>query len=153
MCSIFAHVYNISDDSLRDRFGIEIGTHFPTPLIEWRLNSPTLGNPVLCREHIYSFRWLDNSKLDKIKSLALRVNDMLKAFFIVRREGAPVELSAVKVHFGFDKDEMDDDALCLVGEMSPENIALWDGFSQMDEKSRYDSMKGIGVGSLRGSGF
>lgn len=140
---VFIKIYNISDQSLHNRLGIEQGTEFLNPFFEWHLNSSALNNPPLCREHIDFFKWVDRENLEKMKSLAFKVNDLLKALFLVKLK--QVRFGAVKLHFGLDKQEDSNGELFLAGDMSSENIDLWDSEGLVSKSKKYDLMRNMWV--------
>ena len=70
-------VRNIATGSLTKRLGIEDGTILERPLIEYCLKDDKLGDPIISREHILTFNWLDNKKLNYIDDNLKRLNDFL----------------------------------------------------------------------------
>ena len=59
-------VRNIASGSLTTRLGIEEGTVLSRPLIEYCLKNDELGDPLISREHILTFDWLNIIELDWI---------------------------------------------------------------------------------------
>ena len=59
-------VRNIATGSLTKRLGIEDGTVLERPLIEYCLKDDKLGDPIISREHILTFNWLNVIQLDWI---------------------------------------------------------------------------------------
>ena len=54
-------VRNIATGSLTKRLGIEDGTVLDYPLVEYCLKNDDLGDPLVSREHILAFKWMDLS--------------------------------------------------------------------------------------------
>ena len=74
-------VRNIVTGSLTKRLGIEDGTILNKPLIEFCYKNDNLGDPLVAREHIYSFGWASSLELDFITEQCLRINDFLQCLF------------------------------------------------------------------------
>ena len=55
-------VRNIATGSLTKRLGIEDGTILEDPLIEYCLKNDELGDPLISKEHIYTFKWATKKK-------------------------------------------------------------------------------------------
>ena len=70
-------VRNIATGSLTKRLGIEEGTVLERPLIEYCLKDDKLGDPIISREHILTFNWLNVMQLDCIDENLSRLNDFL----------------------------------------------------------------------------
>ena len=71
-------VRNIATGSLTKRLGIEDGSVLERPLIEYCLKNDELGDPIVSREHILTFNWLNIVELDWISKELLRINDFLQ---------------------------------------------------------------------------
>ena len=90
-------VRNIATGSLTKRLGIEEGTVLERPLIEYCLKDDKLGDPIISREHILTFNWLNVMQLDWIDENLSRLNDFLLGMF----RGVGIKLVDFKVEFGF----------------------------------------------------
>ena len=90
-------VRNIATGSLTKRLGIEEGTVLESPLIEYCLKDDKLGDPIISREHILTFNWLNVMQLDWIDENLSRLNDFLLGMF----RGVGIKLVDFKVEFGF----------------------------------------------------
>ena len=114
-------VRNIAAGSLTKRLGVEEGTVLDKPLIEYCLKNDDLGDPLVSREHILSFNWLNVMALDWITEECRRINDFLQGMF----RGVGIKLVDFKVEFGKsivnDKNE-----IILADEISPDTCRLWD---------------------------
>jgi len=112
-------IRNIATGSLTKRLGIEEGTVLDYPLIEYCLKDDKLGDPIISREHILNFKWLNVFELDLINEQCLRINDFLQGIF----RGIEIKLVDFKVEFGKAKS---DDKIILADEISPDTCRLWD---------------------------
>ena len=112
-------VRNIATGSLTKRLGIEDGTMLNRPLIEYCLKKDELGDPLISREHILTFDWLNIIELDWITEECKRINDFLQGMF----RGVGIKLVDFKVEFGR---SLQDNNLILADEISPDTCRLWD---------------------------
>ena len=114
-------VRNIATGSLTKRLGIEEGTVLERPLIEYCLKDDKLGDPIISREHILTFNWLNVMQLDWIDENLSRLNDFLLGMF----RGVGIKLVDFKVEFGFTH-ESEKTQIILADEISPDTCRLWD---------------------------
>ena len=112
-------VRNIATGSLTKRLGIEDGTMLNRPLIEYCLKNDELGDPLISREHILTFDWLNIIELDWITEECRRINDFLQGMF----RGVGIKLVDFKVEFGRSSEENN---IILADEISPDTCRLWD---------------------------
>jgi len=112
-------VRNIASGSLTKRLGIEEGTVLNRPLIEYCLKNDDLGDPLVSREHILTFEWLNIMELDWISEECRRINDFLQGMF----RGVGIKLVDFKVEFGRSSE---DSSIVLADEISPDTCRLWD---------------------------
>ena len=111
-------VRNIAAGSLSSKLGIEEGTVLDRPLVEYCLKNDELGDPMVSREHILNFNWLNIMDLDWITEECKRINDFLQGLF----RGVGIRLVDFKVEFG--KTSIDE--IILADEISPDTCRLWD---------------------------
>ena len=112
-------VRNISTGSLTKRLGIEEGTVLKNPLLEYCLKNDELGDPLISKEHILTFNWLNIIELDWINKECRRINDFLQGMF----RAIGIKLVDFKVEFGKTKSE---NKIILADEISPDTCRLWD---------------------------
>ena len=112
-------IRNVATGSLTKRLGIEDGTVLDYPLIEYCLKDDNLGDPLISREHILNFRWLDKIELNLINKQCFRINDFLQGMF----RGIEIKLIDFKLEFGKSKS---DGKIILADEISPDTCRLWD---------------------------
>ncbi len=116
-------VRNIASGSLTKRLGIEEGTVLDRPLIEYCLKNDDLGDPLISREHILTFDWLNIMELDWISEECRRINDFLQGMF----RGVGIKLVDFKVEFGRSSQ---DNNIILADEISPDTCRLWDSTTE-----------------------
>ena len=116
-------IRNISTGSLTNRLGISEGTVLEKPLLEYYLKDDELGDPLISKEHIYSFEWATEKEINAIDKISLRINDILQGIF----RGVGIKLVDFKIEFGrtWNK-EKDINEVILADEISPDTCRLWD---------------------------
>ena len=112
-------IRNIATGSLTKRLGIEDGTLLNRPLIEYCLKNDELGDPLISREHILTFDWLNIMELDWITEECRRINDFLQGMF----RAVGIKLVDFKVEFGRSSQ---DNNILLADEISPDTCRLSD---------------------------
>ena len=112
-------VRNIATGSLTKRLGIEEGTILNNPLIEYCLKNDDLGDPLISKEHILTFKWASKKEIEKIDKQLHRINDYLVGMF----RGVGIKLVDFKVEFGRVKNSNE---VILADEISPDTCRLWD---------------------------
>ena len=91
------------------------------PLIEYYLKDDKLSDPLISREHILAFNWLNLIQLDWIEENLSRLNDFLLGMF----RGVGIKLVDFKVEYGFTH-ESNKTQIVLADEISPDTCRLWD---------------------------
>jgi phosphoribosylaminoimidazole-succinocarboxamide synthase len=116
-------VRNIATGSLTKRLGISEGTVIEKPLLEYYLKNDELGDPLISKEHIYSFEWANKNEIKVINKMSLRINDILQGIF----RGVGIKLVDFKIEYGriWNK-EKDINEIILADEISPDTCRLWD---------------------------
>lgn len=110
-------VRNIVAGSMAKRLGREEGQSLKQPVVEYYYKSDPLDDPLIYPEHAIEFGWATASEIERIKSLALKVNEVLKQFLDERG----VLLVDFKLEFGRHKGEM-----LLGDEICPDTCRFWD---------------------------
>ena len=114
-------VRNVAAGSLSKRLGIEEGTTLNKPLLEFCYKEDALDDPLVGEDHVLTFGWASEEELDEIKTMALRINDILFGIFA----GVGIRLVDFKIEFGrIEHDEYDE--VILADEISPDSCRLWD---------------------------
>ena len=111
-------VRNISAGSFAKRYGVEEGIVFDAPTIEFSYKNDDLGDPLINSYHALALGLATAEEIETIKTLAFRVNDVLKAFF----KGVQVDLVDFKLEFG----RLADGTIVLADEISPDTCRFWD---------------------------
>ena len=127
-------VRNIATGSLTKRLGIEDGTILEDPLIEYCLKNDELGDPLISKDHIHTFKWANKKEIEKIDKQLLRINDFMVGMF----RGVGIKLVDFKVEFGRIKNNGKTDVL-LADEISPDTCRLWD--NKTDKKLDKDRFR------------
>ncbi len=111
-------VRNYAAGSFTKRYGIPEGTKLEKPLVETFWKNDELHDPLVCAEHIELLKLADLKDVEKMKEMALRVNEILKEFFAAK----DIVLVDFKLEFG----KTDDGELVLADEITPDSCRLWD---------------------------
>ena len=126
-------VRNIATGSLTKRLGIEDGTILERPLIEYYLKDDKLGDPIISREHIIFFKWLNAIQIKLIDTNLCRMNDFLLGMF----RAVGIKLVDFKVEFGLTH-ESGKTQIVLADEISPDTCRLWDSITEKKlDKDRF----------------
>lgn len=111
-------VRNISAGHFAQRYGVEEGIVFEEPTIEFSYKNDDLHDPLLNAYHAVALGLADKSEIQHIKSLAFRINEILKEFF----KSKNVKLVDFKMEFG----RLPDGTIVLADEISPDTCRFWD---------------------------
>ena len=111
-------VRNVAAGSFSKRYGVEEGVVFDAPTVEFSYKNDDLGDPLLNTSHALALKLATAEELEQIRTMALRVDELLKAAF--HRMG--IELVDFKLEFG----RTPDGKLVLADEISPDTCRLWD---------------------------
>ena len=116
-------VRNIATGSLTKRLGISEGTVLEKPLLEYCYKKDELEDPLISKEHIYSFGWATEKEIEEIDKITLRINDLLSGMF----RGVGIKLVDFKIEYGnaWIKDT-EKKEIVLADEISPDTCRLWD---------------------------
>ena len=111
-------IRNISAGHFAQRYGVEEGIVFEEPTIEFSYKNDDLHDPLLNAYHAVALGLADKSEIQHIKSMAFRINDILKEFFKSKK----VKLVDFKMEFG----RLPDGTIVLADEISPDTCRFWD---------------------------
>ena len=115
---------NTAYGSLCKQTTIKPGTCLSKPLIDIYLKNDELNDPLITKDRIALMNIVSTSDLDLITELTLKINEILKSFFI----NIKLQLVDFKLEFGFDFENK----ILLGDEISPDNCRLWDLNQQND---------------------
>jgi phosphoribosylaminoimidazole-succinocarboxamide synthase len=122
-------VRNVAAGSMVRRLGVEAGTAFDPPIVEFYLKDDALHDPILSEEHIRALGLATSEQVTEMKSMALAVNGTLGAFLLDRG----MRLVDFKLEFGTAGGE-----LVLGDEISPDTCRLHDAESgEIMDKDRF----------------
>ncbi len=110
-------VRNYAAGSLCKRYGIEEGISINPPTFEFFLKNDALHDPMINDSHIISFGWAKAEDIEEMKALTIKVNTILKDFFLK----ADMLLVDYKLEFG-----LSDGEITLGDEFSPDGCRIWD---------------------------
>ena len=128
-------VRNIATGSLTKRLGIPEGTVMEKPLLEYCYKKDELNDPLISKEHIYSFGWATENEIKIIDKMTLRINDLLSGMF----RAVGIKLVDFKIEYGkaWNKDT-DKKEIVLADEISPDTCRLWDSVTDKKlDKDRF----------------
>ncbi len=112
-------IRNISAGSFAKRYGVEEGTVFEQPTIEFSYKNDDLGDPLINDYHAVALKVATWEDIETIKKYAFGVNDFLKKYML---ENINVDLVDFKLEFG----RLSDGTIVLADEISPDTCRLWD---------------------------
>ena len=111
-------VRNVAAGSFSKRMGVAEGSELLCPILEFSYKNDDLGDPLINSYHALALGLATAEEIETIKTLAFRVNDVLKAFF----KGVQVDLVDFKLEFG----RLADGTIVLADEISPDTCRFWD---------------------------
>lgn len=124
-------IRNISAGSFAKRFGVEEGIVFDEPTIEFSYKNDDLHDPLMNAYHAIALKLATKEEIDTIKSMAFKVNEILKAYFLKLN----IKLVDFKLEFG----RLADGTIVLADEISPDTCRFWD--SDTNEKLDKDRFR------------
>ena len=124
-------IRNISAGSFAKRYGVEEGIVFAEPTIEFSYKNDELGDPLINEYHALALGLATREEINRIKELAFKVNDVMKAYF----KNLKVDLVDFKLEFG----RLADGTIVLADEISPDTCRFWD--SETHEKLDKDRFR------------
>lgn len=110
-------VRNVAAGSFSKRLGVEEGTRFAAPTLEFSYKNDDLGDPLINDYFAIAMNLATREEIEKITEYAFKVNEVLKEYFMQ----ANIELIDFKIEFGRFHGE-----IILADETSPDTCRLWD---------------------------
>lgn len=110
-------VRNKAAGSLSKRLGLSEGTPMKTTVLEFCYKDDDLGDPIVNEYHILAAELATKEEVDKISSMALKINEILRDFF----KSVNIDLIDFKLEFGRYKGD-----IILADEISPDTCRFWD---------------------------
>ena len=111
-------IRNISAGSFAKRYGVDEGIVFDEPTIEFSYKNDALGDPLINSYHALALKLATKEEIEKIKSMAFKVNEVLKDYF----KKLNVTLVDFKLEFG----KTSEGTIVLADEISPDTCRFWD---------------------------
>ena len=111
-------IRNVSAGHFASRYGVEEGITFDEPVLEFSYKNDDLHDPLLNTSHALALKLATKEEIATIKSMALKVNEILKDFFAQ----CGVRLIDFKLEFG----KTSDGQIVLADEISPDTCRFWD---------------------------
>lgn len=111
-------VRNVAAGSMCRRFGVHEGLKLSRVVFELSYKDDKLGDPLMNDDHAIAIGLVKEAQLAKIKQYALKINQILLAFF----KKANIKLIDFKLEFGVAADGK----ILLADEISPDTCRLWD---------------------------
>ncbi len=115
-------VRNIVAGSMAKRLDIKEGTKIDNTIFELCYKNDKLGDPLINNDHAVALGAATYAELDTIRSLTLKINEILKKLF----ESINITLVDFKIEFG----KTSDGQIVLADEISPDTCRLWDSNTQ-----------------------
>lgn len=110
-------IRNVAAGSFSKRLGVEEGTPFKEPTIEFSYKNDELGDPLINSYFAVAMELATWEEIETIKKYAFKVNEVLKAYFLQ----ADIKLIDFKIEFGRYHGQ-----IILADETSPDTCRLWD---------------------------
>ena len=111
-------VRNVAAGSFSKRLDIKEGTPLNFPIVEFYYKEDRLDDPFINDQHVLVLDIATQEEIDQIKALALKVNEVLKAWFLT----LDIQLIDFKIEVGRTKEGK----ILLADEISPDTCRLWD---------------------------
>ena len=123
-------IRNVAAGSFSKRFGVEEGTALKNPILEFSYKNDALGDPMINTYQALAIGVATKEEIDSIAEQALKINELLKKFFI----NVGIKLIDFKIEFG-----RYDGRVILADEISPDTCRLWD--AETNEKLDKDRFR------------
>ncbi|MBO5560389.1 MAG: phosphoribosylaminoimidazolesuccinocarboxamide synthase [Firmicutes bacterium] len=111
-------VRNIAAGSFSKRYGVEEGTPFKEPTLEFSYKNDELGDPLINDYHALALGIATREDIKTIANIAFSVNDALKEIF----KNIGIKLVDFKIEVG----RTAEGEIVLADEISPDTCRLWD---------------------------
>lgn len=122
-------VRNIAAGSFSQKYGVEEGTQLNNAILEFSYKNDALGDPMINDMQITAIGIATVQELKTITERALKINELLKKFFIER----DIILVDFKIEFGKYQNR-----IILADEISPDTCRLWDANTKQKlDKDRF----------------
>ena len=123
-------IRNVAAGSFSKKFGVAEGTPLNNPILEFSYKNDELGDPMINELQALAIGIATKEEIDSISEQALKVNELLKKFFL----NVGIKLIDFKIEFG-----RYDGRVILADEISPDTCRLWD--AETNEKLDKDRFR------------
>ncbi len=111
-------VRNVAAGSFSKRYGVEEGTAFVSPTLEYSYKNDELGDPLINDYQALALGIVTKEELQVISDMEFKVNECLKKIFL----NIGIKLIDFKIEVG----KTADGEIVLADEISPDTCRLWD---------------------------
>jgi phosphoribosylaminoimidazole-succinocarboxamide synthase len=111
-------VRNVAAGSFSKRYGVEEGTPFTAPTLEFSYKNDELGDPLINDYQAIALGITNRDEIEEISKIAFKVNESLKKIFI----NIGIKLIDFKIELG----KTAEGEIVLADEISPDTCRLWD---------------------------
>lgn len=111
-------VRNVAAGSFSKRYGVEEGTPFTAPTLEFSYKNDELGDPLINDYQAIALGITNREEIEKITKIAFKVNESLKKIFM----NIGIKLIDFKIELG----KTAEGEIVLADEISPDTCRLWD---------------------------
>ncbi|MDD4688767.1 MAG: phosphoribosylaminoimidazolesuccinocarboxamide synthase [Eubacteriales bacterium] len=124
-------VRNVAAGSFSKRYGVEEGTSFASPTIEFSYKDDSLHDPLINTYHAIALNLATRQEIEEIKDMAFKINEELKKYFL--------ELNVKLIDFKLEFGKTSTGEIVLADEISPDTCRFWD--SNTNEKLDKDRFR------------
>ena len=111
-------VRNVAAGSFSKRYGVEEGTIFKAPTLEFSYKNDDLHDPLINHYHALALELATQEEIDTISAYAFKVNEILSKYLLQFN----IRLIDFKLEFG----RLADGTIVLADEISPDTCRFWD---------------------------
>ena len=111
-------VRNVAAGSFSKRYGVEEGTIFEAPTLEFSYKNDDLHDPLINHYHALALELATKEEIDTISAYAFKVNEILSKYLLQFN----IRLIDFKLEFG----RLADGTIVLADEISPDTCRFWD---------------------------
>lgn len=111
-------VRNVAAGSFSKRYGVEEGTPFIAPTLEFSYKNDELGDPLINDYQAIALGITNREEIEEITKIAFKVNESLKKIFM----NIGIKLIDFKIELG----KTAEGEIVLADEISPDTCRLWD---------------------------
>ena len=111
-------IRNVAAGSFSKRYGVEEGRELLAPTLEFSLKNDALNDPLINDSHIIALGVATEKELEQIRTLAYKVNEVMKEFF--------AKIGVKLIDFKIEAGRLPNGEIILADEISPDTCRFWD---------------------------